>query len=103
MKKYKNQNDVPIFGKYTDPYGERRVKGNKRPSMNTSIVKVNLKKEYNEQKLYCTWLGHSSVFLHMQKQNILIDPIFSMYASPIQFVGPKRYIGETINISSITT
>ncbi len=38
-----------------------------------------------------TWFGHSTIFLQMHGMNILIDPIFSDYASPVQFMGPKRF------------
>lgn len=30
-----------------------------------------------------TWFGHSSVLLNIDNQNILIDPVFSSYASPV--------------------
>lgn len=30
------------------------------------------------------WLGHSSVLVRMDQQSILIDPMFSTYASPIK-------------------
>lgn len=101
MKKYTNQQAVPLFGKYKDPYGNRRGEGQLRPSVKKAIAKADLKREYNEEKLYCFWLGHSSVFLHMQKQNLLIDPVFSMYTSPVPFVGPKRFIGETIKADDL--
>lgn len=32
------------------------------------------------------WLGHSSVFLRLGGKNILIDPVFSSYASPVPFI-----------------
>lgn len=42
------------------------------------------------------WLGHSSIFLRMNGKNILIDPIFSRYSSPVPMIGPKRFPGEAI-------
>lgn len=100
MKKYKNQESVSVFGKYTDPYSERRGTGELR-STNQIIVKADFNKQYDEEKLYFLWLGHSSVFLHMQKLNILIDPVFSMYTSPVPFIGPKRFVGETIKADDL--
>lgn len=37
------------------------------------------------------WFGHSSSMLQMQGLNILIDPVFSDYASPVSGFGPKRF------------
>lgn len=37
------------------------------------------------------WFGHSSSMLQMQGLNILIDPVFSEYASPVQGFGAKRF------------
>lgn len=100
MKKYQNQQNVSLFGKYTDPYVGRRGTG-KLYSTSQTIEKANFEIHYNEEKLYCLWLGHSSVFLHMQELNILIDPVFSMYTSPVPFIGPKRFIGKTINVEDL--
>ena len=36
-------------------------------------------------------LGHSSLMLRMQGEYILLDPVFSLRASPVQWAGPKRY------------
>lgn len=51
----------------------------------------NLKQNLMPDDFNVTWFGHSTVFLQMHGMNILIDPIFSDYASPVQFAGPKRF------------
>ncbi|WP_297496414.1 MBL fold metallo-hydrolase [Ferrovum sp.] len=38
-----------------------------------------------------TWIGHSTLLLQMDGLNILFDPIFSDYASPLPPLGPRRY------------
>ncbi|XP_056311576.1 N-acyl-phosphatidylethanolamine-hydrolyzing phospholipase D isoform X2 [Danio aesculapii] len=38
-----------------------------------------------------TWLGHATVLVEMEGLLILTDPIFSQRASPVAFMGPKRY------------
>lgn len=53
------------------------------------------------EDLTITWLGHSSIFLQMSGQNILFDPIFSDFASPMQFMGPKRFSKNPIKISDL--
>ena len=37
-----------------------------------------------------TWIGHSTMLVQMGGLNILLDPIFSERASPVQFAGPER-------------
>jgi N-acyl-phosphatidylethanolamine-hydrolysing phospholipase D len=39
-----------------------------------------------------TWVGHSSFLLQHGGLNILLDPIWSERASPVQFIGPKRWV-----------
>lgn len=39
-----------------------------------------------------TWLGHASGLLQLGGQNVLIDPIFSERVSPVQWLGPRRYL-----------
>lgn len=37
-----------------------------------------------------TWIGHSTVLVQMGGKNIITDPIFAKFASPLSFAGPKR-------------
>lgn len=41
-------------------------------------------------KDYVYWLGHATILLCVKGLNIIIDPVFSERASPVQFFGPKR-------------
>jgi N-acyl-phosphatidylethanolamine-hydrolysing phospholipase D len=50
-----------------------------------------------QSQLQVTWLGHSTFLIQYQGKNILTDPIFSDRASPVSFVGPKRYIPHVID------
>ncbi len=43
------------------------------------------------EDLTITWFGHSTTLIQMSGLNILIDPMFSNYSSPLQGVGPKRF------------
>ena len=36
-------------------------------------------------------LGHSSMLIQLDGQTLLIDPVFSERASPVQWAGPKRF------------
>lgn len=51
--------------------------------------------------LAVTWLGHSTVILEMEGQRILFDPMWSSNASPIEGVGPKRYLEVPIPLNDV--
>jgi L-ascorbate metabolism protein UlaG (beta-lactamase superfamily) len=38
-----------------------------------------------------TWIGHATVLLQVGGVTILTDPMFSRYASPVPFAGPRRF------------
>ncbi|MEM9621927.1 MAG: MBL fold metallo-hydrolase [Pseudomonadota bacterium] len=44
-----------------------------------------------------TWLGHSTLLLQHQGINVLTDPMFSKYASPVAFAGPRRISAPAVN------
>ena len=46
-------------------------------------------------------LGHSSVLMKVNEQIILIDPVFSERASPVQWAGPKRFHQAPIELADI--
>ena len=41
--------------------------------------------------LQATWMGHSTVYLNLEGTRILTDPIWSDRASPLGFLGPRRF------------
>jgi len=43
-----------------------------------------------------TWFGHSTYLIQTEGKNILIDPVFSVSTSPVQFVGNKKYPGTEV-------
>lgn len=52
----------------------------------------------NSEKFNFTWLGHSSLYLNIQNQSILFDPVFSKRASPFQSFG----LGKRLHKSPVT-
>ncbi|WP_462413653.1 MBL fold metallo-hydrolase [Neobacillus sp. Marseille-QA0830] len=38
-----------------------------------------------------TWFGHSAFLLSIDHKKLLIDPMLGPIASPVSFIGPKRY------------
>ena len=70
-------------------------KKNTKPSKNIEVESFdldNLKTKDNITKV--TWLGHSSFLIQIANKTLLIDPVFSDYASPIKYVGDKRFNTE---------
>ena len=74
------------------------------PSKKTNLKALNPKQDC------AVWMAHSTIYLQLAGQKILVDPVFSSYASPIFFVnrafdGSNIYTADdfpTIDILAIT-
>ena len=78
--------------------GERRPKWNPRPS---SVILERIV-DYDitgQAKTY--FINHSSFLIQTQGINFLTDPIYSEYASPFQWAGPKRMCPPGVDISAL--
>ena len=51
--------------------------------------------------LRAIWLGHSSVYMELDGLRLLVDPVFSDYASPFGGIGPKRFHPPPIAITDL--
>jgi len=47
-------------------------------------------------RITVTWVGHSSVLLQLGGVNVLTDPVWSARASPMLFLGPRRWVAPGI-------
>lgn len=63
------------------------------PSKVLPAVKTDIKNISREQNSI-TWFGHSSYLLVFGGKFIMIDPVFSQRASPVQFAGSKAFPAE---------
>ena len=54
-----------------------------------------------ESGLRVTWFGHSSFLLEIDGVRILVDPVWEERASPLQFMGPKRFYGPTMRLEDM--
>jgi N-acyl-phosphatidylethanolamine-hydrolysing phospholipase D len=52
-------------------------------------------------ELTVTWVGHSSFLLQIGGANVLTDPIWSAHASPIPFLGPRRWVRPGIDADAL--
>ncbi len=48
-----------------------------------------------------TWIGHATVLIQHQGINVLTDPVFSDYASPVQWAGPKRVTPPALRVDEL--
>lgn len=48
-----------------------------------------------------TWIGHATVLLQHQGINVLTDPMFGNFASPVGFAGPKRFTQPALNLDQL--
>ena len=48
-----------------------------------------------------TWVGHSTLLLQAGGANILTDPIWSDRASPLRFMGPRRWVEPGIGFDAL--
>jgi L-ascorbate metabolism protein UlaG (beta-lactamase superfamily) len=51
--------------------------------------------------LRVTWFGHSGLLLEIDGVRILIDPIWEQRASPMQWMGPKRFWAPTMRLEDM--
>ncbi|MCG3056155.1 MBL fold metallo-hydrolase, partial [Escherichia coli] len=45
-----------------------------------------------------TWFGHSAFLLSIDNKKLLIDPMLGPTASPVSFIGSKRYSQDILHI-----
>jgi L-ascorbate metabolism protein UlaG (beta-lactamase superfamily) len=51
--------------------------------------------------LRITWFGHSSLLIEIDNHRILVDPIWEQRASPVQWLGPKRFFAPTMRLEDL--
>ncbi len=54
-----------------------------------------------ESGLRVIWIGHAGTLIEIDGVRLLIDPVFSDYASPFQFIGPKRFHAAPIALQDL--
>jgi L-ascorbate metabolism protein UlaG (beta-lactamase superfamily) len=51
--------------------------------------------------LRVTWLGHSTTLVEIDGQRVLTDPMWSARASPLPFVGPRRFFAPPLPLAEL--
>src|SRR5581483_12215795 len=55
----------------------------------------------SEGEISATWVGHSTVLVQLGGLNILTDPIWSDRASPLSWIGPRRWVPPGVAFDSL--
>lgn len=66
------------------------TKNQRYPDKTLPVIKTNLNTLSAEQTSII-WFGHSSYLIQVHGKALLIDPVFSERASPVQSIGSKRF------------
>jgi len=53
------------------------------------------------EELTLTWVGHTSFLIQIGGLNVLIDPMWSERASPVQFAGPRRMVPPAVDFDRL--
>lgn len=51
--------------------------------------------------LRATWLGHSTLLLEIDGARVLTDPVWAQRASPVSFMGPKRFHEVPVTLAQL--
>jgi L-ascorbate metabolism protein UlaG (beta-lactamase superfamily) len=51
--------------------------------------------------LRVTWFGHSGLLLEIDGARVLIDPVWEERASPMQWMGPKRFFAPPLRLEEL--
>ncbi|NJB72671.1 L-ascorbate metabolism protein UlaG (beta-lactamase superfamily) [Saonia flava] len=97
---YPTKNDFS-WDDYKKIFG-KMFKGNpnKKPSKSLPVIKWDKSQldELRDSETSLVWYGHSAFYLKMNGKNILIDPMFGDYPSPVPYIMPKRF-NDTLPIA----
>ncbi len=84
--------DASYFNMITKFFGTDSLR---EPVMALPVIKTDLK-SIPEEKPTLIWFGHSSYLISIGGKKILVDPVFSLRASPFQYAGSKSYPGTMV-------
>jgi L-ascorbate metabolism protein UlaG (beta-lactamase superfamily) len=48
-----------------------------------------------------TWIGHATTLIQLGPLNVLTDPVWSKRASPLQWIGPKRFMSPGVAFDAL--
>jgi len=51
--------------------------------------------------LRVTWIGHSGMLMEIDGMNVLVDPVWDKRASPVSWIGPKRFFDAPLPLEKL--
>lgn len=84
--RFHNEHEFGLMTGETDPHSPRNLPETKLPAEKLKNIE-----KAKAGQLKMAWLGHSSSLIQMGNKNILIDPVLTEYASPVGFMGIRRF------------
>ena len=48
-----------------------------------------------------TWIGHATILLQLGPLNVLTDPVWSDRASPVRWIGPRRFMAPAVEFDAL--
>ncbi|HSX34551.1 MAG TPA: MBL fold metallo-hydrolase, partial [Candidatus Saccharimonadales bacterium] len=73
----------------------------RRPVKMLTPEKVRLDAFLAAKEPQLVWLGHSASLIRLEGKTLLLDPMLSKAASPVQFAGPKRFSKPPISAEEL--
>lgn len=77
------------------------AKKNSIPTFEIPRLKID-KDTFKKQNSF-VWLGHSTILGNIDDVSFVVDPMLSKRASPLNYVGPKRFYGSITPIDELPT
>ncbi|MFD2246448.1 MBL fold metallo-hydrolase [Pontibacter ruber] len=88
---------VKLAGKF---FGDN---DNQEPNWEIPVLKLDLRQYDADQDTatVISWLGHSALLVQIDGKRLLLDPMLNGFASPVSFVGPKRFSALAITAEEL--
>ena len=103
---YQNPVDTAMGGlsialKVLPLYLSNKAETEPRESLGPFRTDARLYAQAPESGLRVTWFGHSSFLLEIDGVRVLVDPVWDPRASPLSFMGPKRFFPPTLRLADL--
>jgi len=99
----KFRNGLPETTNFTEAFG--KMLGARQTTPTTPIPTVGKQRaDFNTPPasgLRVTWIGHSTLLLEIEGKRFLTDPVWGERASPLSFVGPKRFFPAPLSLEEL--
>ena len=82
-----------LFGENDDQRPDQKIPVQKIDTTRFAIVQ--------DTATVITWLGHSAFLIEIDGKRLLLDPMLGRIASPLSFIGPKRFAELPVTVEAL--